>query len=64
MNLGLVLVAVIIFGSAISTLALAGKGDENYRNSTKRNTTNLTVIYIVVILVSFIAVGVYIKWFA
>lgn len=40
------------------------KGDANYREKTKRNSINLTVIYAVVILLSLIAVGVYIKMYA
>ncbi|MCM3123020.1 hypothetical protein QNH36_10575 [Mesobacillus sp. AQ2] len=64
MTLGLVLVVIIVIGALLLTIMLFGKGDADYRNAAKKNTTNLSVIYIVVILLSFIAVGVYIKWFA
>ncbi|MBY0097074.1 hypothetical protein [Mesobacillus maritimus] len=63
MSLSIIIVLVILLIAIVGTLFLAGKGDEDYRNATKRNTTNLTLIYVVVILFSFIAVGVYIKWF-
>ncbi|SEM71459.1 hypothetical protein SAMN05192533_10563 [Mesobacillus persicus] len=63
MNLAILLVILIVVLALIFTIVLAGKSDETYRNDTKRNTTNLTLIYIVVILLSFIAVGVYIRWF-
>lgn len=64
MTLGLVLVVIIVIGALLLTIMLFGNGDADYRNAAKKNTTNLSVIYIVVILLSFIAVGVYIKWFA
>jgi hypothetical protein len=64
MTLGLVLVVIIVIGALLLTIMLFGKGDADYRNAAKKNTTNLSVIYIVVILLSFIAVAVYIKWFA
>ena len=64
MKLGIFLVVLIVVASFVFTLLLAGKSDEGYRNATVKNTTNLSVIYIVVIVLSFIAVGVYIKWFA
>lgn len=64
MKLGIFLVILIVVAAFVFTLLLAGKSDEGYRNATVKNTTNLSVIYIVVIVLSFIAVGVYIKWFA
>ncbi|SFA90512.1 MULTISPECIES: hypothetical protein [unclassified Bacillus (in: firmicutes)] len=63
MELGIFLVVIILISSLIFTLLLSGKGDEGYSQATKRNTTNLTLIYIIVILFSLIAVGVYIRWF-
>ncbi|MGM0902618.1 MAG: hypothetical protein ACQEXB_16145 [Bacillota bacterium] len=64
MSLSIIIVLIILLIATVGTLLLAGKGDEGYRNATKRNTTNLTLIYVVVILISFVAVGVYIKWFS
>jgi hypothetical protein len=62
MTLSLYLVFIIIVAVLVFTLLLAGKGDEGYQDATKKNTVNLSIIYIVVILISFIAVGVYIKF--
>ncbi|WP_210367563.1 hypothetical protein [Bacillus sp. REN3] len=64
MKLGIFLVIVTVIAAAIFTLLLAGKGDDQYSTATKRNTINLSAIYIVVILLSFIAVGIYIRFFA
>ncbi|MFY0760008.1 hypothetical protein AB1K32_14155 [Metabacillus dongyingensis] len=64
MELAIGLVIIIGIVSLISTLLIAGKGDKDYRNAVKRNTSNLTWIYVVVILISLIAVGVYVSWFA
>ncbi len=58
------LVPIIGIISIILTLLVAGKGDENYRGSTKRNTLNLTLIYAVIIFLSLIGLGVYIKFYA
>jgi len=63
MNIMLALVIIILSISIVSTLLIAGKGDENYSKSTKRNTTNLTMIYVVIITISLIALGIYIKLF-
>jgi len=53
---------VIIIGviSLIGTLLIAGKGDSNYSSATKKNTTNLTLIYVVIIPLAVIALGIYI----
>jgi cytochrome c biogenesis protein ResB len=64
MELAIGLVIIIGIVSLISTLLIAGKGDKDYRNAVKRNTSNLTWIYVIVILISLIAVGVYVSWFA
>ncbi|WP_077619599.1 hypothetical protein [Bacillus sinesaloumensis] len=58
-------IIVIILGvlALVGTISIAGKGDANYREKTKRNSINLTVIYAVVILLSLIAVGVYIRFY-
>jgi hypothetical protein len=58
------LVIIIIVISIISTLLITGKGDGNYRSATKRNTINLTLIYAVIIIVSLIVLGIYIRFFA
>lgn len=55
-----VLVIVILIIAVVSTLSLTGKPDENYRGSTKRNTTNLTLIYVVIIFFALVALGIYI----
>jgi hypothetical protein len=44
----------------VSTLVITGKPDENYSDSTKRNTTNLTLIYVVIIFIALVALGIYI----
>jgi hypothetical protein len=55
-----ILVIVILIIAVVLTLSLTGKPDENYRNSTKRNTTNLTLIYVVIIFFALVALGIYI----
>ena len=57
------LVLVVIIIAILSTLLLAGKGDESYSSSTKRNTTNLTLIYAIFIPVLFVALGIFIVFF-
>ncbi|PKR77617.1 hypothetical protein CEY16_06685 [Halalkalibacillus sediminis] len=44
----------------VITLSLGGKSDEGYYKSTKRNVTNLSLIYIVTIIGAFIALGLFI----
>lgn len=63
MEIAIGLIIVIFIASAVFTLLLAGKSDKEYRSSTKKNTTNLTLIYVVSIGLSLIALAVYIKWF-
>lgn len=58
-----VLVIILII-SIVSTLLIAGKGDDNYSSSTKRNFKNLTLIYVVIISLGFITLGVYIRFFS
>ena len=55
---GLVILILII--SVVATLLFAVKPDENYSNSTKRNTRNLTLLYVVIIFLAFISLGIYI----
>jgi len=58
------LLIIVLLIAIISTLIIAGKGDDNYSNSTKRNFSNLTFIYVIIILFSLISLGVYIKFFS
>lgn len=62
MILSVLIIGLLVF-SAVSTLLIAGRGDENYRSSTKRNYMNLTFIYGVVIILGFIALAIYIQFF-
>lgn len=64
MNILIALVVIILIISMVGTLILTRKSDQNYSGSTQRNTTNLSLIYVVVILFSLIALGVYIRFFA
>ncbi|PLS08481.1 hypothetical protein CVD27_03515 [Neobacillus cucumis] len=54
------LVTLVLIFAVVSTLLLAGKSDENYRSSTKKNTINLTLIYVVIIFIAVISLGIYI----
>lgn len=60
MEILLGLVVLILIFAVISTLLLTGKSDKNYGSSTKRNTTNLTLIYIVIIFIAIASLGIYI----
>ncbi|MCM3767699.1 MULTISPECIES: hypothetical protein [Bacillaceae] len=60
MNIMVGLVFVIIIVALIATLIVTKKPDEDYSGSAKRNTTNLTLIYAVVIFIALIALGLYI----
>lgn len=64
MSIAIALVIVIAIIAGVSTFLLAGKGDEDYRSNAGRNTKNLSLIYLVVMILSFVAVGIYIKWFS
>lgn len=64
MKLMYALVIIILIISVVATLLVSGKGEANYSSSAKRNTTNLSLIYAVVILLALISLGVYIKFFA
>ncbi|MFP7296671.1 hypothetical protein [Neobacillus niacini] len=55
-----IIVVLILIVAVVSTLALTGKPDENYSGSTKRNTTNLTLIYVVIIFIALVSLGIYI----
>lgn len=62
MKILIFLVFIILIASVILTLLLTGKSDDNYRESTRKNTLNLSFIYIVIILVSLSVLGGYIWW--
>jgi hypothetical protein len=50
---------IILLAGLFGTLALAGKGDEEYRKSTKKNVTRLIFIYLLLAVVVLIGFGVY-----
>lgn len=58
------LVIIVIVIAIVSTLLIAGKGDNNYSSSTKRNFSNLTYIYVIIIMLGLVSLGVYIKFFS
>jgi hypothetical protein len=60
MNILIGLVIIIVLISAIGTLMITGNSDSHYSSATKRNTTNLTLIYAVASILSLIALGVYV----
>jgi len=64
MNVLIVLVIITVIIAVVSTLLVAGKGDTNYSSSTKRNFTNLTLIYVIIIVLCLIALGIYIRFFS
>jgi len=49
-----------MLGGIVKTLAIAGKSDEDYSRSTKRNLTTLSIIYIALGILLTIGVGLYI----
>lgn len=63
MQIAFIIVILVGIIAVISTLMLAGKSDENYRSAAKKNSINLTLIYAVVIVLSLVAIAVYVKWF-
>lgn len=63
MKIAIIIVIILGIAALIGTIMIAGKGDANYREKTKRNSTNLTLIYAVVIILSLIAVGIYINFY-
>ena len=60
MNIMFALVTLVLIFAVVSTIQLTGKSDENYSSSTKRNTLNLTLIYVLVIFLALISLGIYI----
>jgi hypothetical protein len=63
MNVMYVLVIILLIISIVSTILIAGKGEDHYGTSTKRNFTNLSVIYVIFLIVGLIGLGVYIRFF-
>ncbi|WP_313805054.1 hypothetical protein [Cytobacillus sp.] len=62
MLVAIILVIILTALAGVFTIVFMKKGDEKYGSSSKRNTTNLSLIYIIVIILSFVALGFYI-WF-
>ncbi|CAG9612863.1 hypothetical protein BACCIP111899_02041 [Bacillus rhizoplanae] len=60
MKFAFLLVIIIIIVSLLGTVLVARNTEENYGNSTKQNVTNLSVIYIVLLLSLLIGV----TWYA
>ncbi|MBM7660941.1 hypothetical protein JOC85_001713 [Bacillus mesophilus] len=50
---------IILLAGLFGTLALAGKGDQEYRKSTKQNVTRLTFIYLLLAVIIIIGFGLY-----
>ncbi|WP_078380445.1 hypothetical protein [Sutcliffiella halmapala] len=59
MAIAFTLVVIIGIAALISTLALAGKSDENYRSSTKGNLSRLSWIYVVLVVILAGGLGLY-----
>ncbi|MGE8079910.1 hypothetical protein [Peribacillus loiseleuriae] len=57
MKISMVLVIIIGIVSAISTIALTGKGDQDYSKATKGNLMNLTLIYMGLGVISAIGIA-------
>ncbi|WP_231690140.1 hypothetical protein [Cytobacillus solani] len=64
MKILIAFVFIILIIALVGTLMVTRKTDEKYSETTKKNTTNLTFIYVAVIFLSIIALGVYISFFA
>ena len=60
MNIMFGLVTMILIIAVVATLLLTGKSDENYSSSAKKNTINLSLIYIVIIFLAIVSLGIYI----
>ncbi|QOR68786.1 hypothetical protein IM538_02325 [Cytobacillus suaedae] len=63
MQLAMIAVVVVLLIGLLLTISLAGKSDEDYRGATRKNTRNLTLIYVITILLLLTGLVVYIKWF-
>lgn len=60
MKLLAVLSIIILLVGFVSTMALSGQGDDNYQESTKRNITNLTLLYVALGVICSIGIALYI----
>lgn len=60
MKLLAVLSIIILLVGFVSTMALSGQGDDNYQESTKRNITNLTLLYVALGVICTIGIALYI----
>jgi len=54
--------AVVMLAGLIGTLALSGKGDEQYTSATKGNLIRLVLIYVGLAIVLAAGIGVYIAF--
>lgn len=61
MNLLIAFVVITSILAVVGTIMAVSKSDKNYSGSAKKNTANLSIIYIIVILLSVIALGMYIS---
>ncbi|WP_417006683.1 hypothetical protein [Aquibacillus salsiterrae] len=60
----IILIVLISIIALVLTLLVAGKSDEGYNQAAKQNISHLSLIYIVAILGSIVALVVYIVWFS
>ncbi|MGG3805517.1 hypothetical protein [Metabacillus fastidiosus] len=59
MQFSIILIILIGIIALVSTILIGGLGDSNYAKRTKGNLSRLTLIYLVVILVSFGGLALY-----
>lgn len=60
MTFAIALVIIVTIIALILTFILVGRGDSDYNDKSKRNITNLTIVYTIAIVLSFIALAMYI----
>ena len=63
MKLMYILIIILLIISIVSTILIAGKGEEHYDTSTKRNFANLSAMYIIFLIIGLVGLGVYIRFF-
>ncbi|WP_407268540.1 hypothetical protein [Radiobacillus sp. PE A8.2] len=63
MALPITIIVIISIVALVLTLALAGKSDDDYDKSSKKNVTQLSLIYVVAILGSIVALIIFIYFF-